>query len=196
MFDMNNMTRLLKKGGGNFMYQEIKRNNKNNQGFTLIELVIIITILAVLAVVGFQTIGTGAIAKSKAQADITNAQTLAKCIESAIQEDRLVLTGAAGSTVSLIIRDDTTAAGTTSRVGAVLTGYRTESSQPNLNPAKVYIQKIPTLSRINGYFWLRYTYGVGRIEIFTGTATEIGTTKLYPRQDSYANDPNYNVLEQ
>ncbi|MGE5328708.1 MAG: type II secretion system protein [Deltaproteobacteria bacterium] len=49
---------------------------RSNKGFTLIELVIVITILAVLAVIGMQTWGNMS-AKSKASADVANAQTIA-----------------------------------------------------------------------------------------------------------------------
>lgn len=159
------------------------KNNffKRDKGFSLIELVIVVTILAVMAIIGFQTIGTSIIGKSKAQADIANAAILAKAIETAIQDDRLVPSG-----------DITEALADTSATGTVLIGTSTQSGNPTENPAKVYINKIPRLSKATGSFCLVYVDSTKKIQI---RAIDAAGTILYPKQDSYSSDANYKVLQ-
>lgn len=166
------------------MNKKLVNQIKRNGGFSLIELVIVVTILAVIAVIGFQTIGTGAIAKSRAQADISNAALLAKSIESAIQEDKLANVDMADVNVHTA----------TTNVYRVLTGALDQNTtDSDGDKPKVYVQKIPKPQRQQGDFTVTYTAATGKIIITNGAAAT--GTQLFPKLEDYTSDTHgYNVL--
>lgn len=73
------------------MIRVIKKNIRDKNGFTLIELIVVIVILGVLAAVIAPTV-TGYIKDSKKKADITNAAVIADAAKRALADDEATVT--------------------------------------------------------------------------------------------------------
>lgn len=66
----------------------MKKATNKKKGFSLVELIVVITILAILSVIGMQAVGP-IIARSKAQADISNGDVIGNSISRAYAEGKL-----------------------------------------------------------------------------------------------------------
>ncbi len=161
---------------------------KGNAGFSLVELVVVIAILGIISVLAIGQFGNQT-ATARAQADLVTAQELAKQINLAIAEEKII-----PSSVDNVAKDDDNSELAMGEViGNVLLGdgvFPTDSGKS----AKKYLDVIPILKRgpyntgTSDNFNFRCAIDEnGNIEIYGSRGAQ-----LYPKPASL--DEPYNIL--